>query len=54
MTPRQGGESLKTGGDWTFAQLLTKESEEYASITAKKVADSIIEFQNSDGHDTIY
>lgn len=49
MTPRQGGESLKTGGDWTFAQLLTKESEEYASITAKKVADSIIEFQNSDG-----
>lgn len=49
LTPRQGGESLKTGGEWTVGKILTKEEKEYASVTAKKVADHIVEYQNSNG-----
>lgn len=49
MTPRQGGEDLKTGGDWTFGALLNKKDSEYGSTTAKKVADNIVAFQNSNG-----
>lgn len=49
LTPRQGGESLKTGGEWTFGKILSKEEKEYASDTAKKVADHIVEYQNGNG-----
>lgn len=49
MTPRQGGDDFKTGGDWTFGSLLEKTANDYASSTAQKVADNIIAFQNSNG-----
>lgn len=49
LTPRQGGEALKTGGEWTFGKILSKEEKDYASTTGKKVADNIVEYQNSNG-----